>query len=139
MNIFVDTGAFYALADTSDMHHASASAYYAQATERDRFFTTSFVLVETWLLIRNKLGYASAQKFLGGIRKGIVVLADVTTADLDQAWQILSSYSDQEFSIVDATSFAVMERLGISIAFCFDAHFRVYRYGAKREPIAVVP
>jgi predicted nucleic acid-binding protein len=140
MNIFVDTGAFYALADTTDRYHDSARAYYAEAMRPHQFFTSSFVLVETWLLIRNKLGYSAAQKFFEGIRKGIVTVVDVSGSDLDKAGDILSEYADQEFSLVDAVSFTVMERLGISTAFSFDSHYSVYRYGAKKKrKISVVP
>ena len=137
MNIFVDTGAFYALADASDTRHDSAKIFYAAAIREHRFFTTNFVLVESWLLIRNKLGYPTAQKFFDGIRRGIVKIVDVSSSDLDQAWQILFDYGDQEFSLVDAASFAVMERLGTSTAFSFDAHFRVYR--REKKSFALVP
>ena len=53
--------------------------------------------------------------------------------DLDTAWAIGELYDDQDFSIVDRTSFAVMERLGITRAASFDHHFAVYRYGPRRE------
>lgn len=138
MNIFVDTGAFYALADTSDAHHDAAKDYYNAAHGEHRFFTTSFVLVETCLLIRNKLGYRTAQKFLETFRKGVIARIDVSASDLDRAWKILNEYADQEFSLVDAVSFAAMERLEIQTAFCFDAHFRVYRLAHKKE-IRVLP
>ena len=138
MNIFFDTGAFYALADASDAHHDSAKNFYAVAMKEHRFFTTSFVLVETWLLIRNKLGYNAAQKFSDGIRKGIVAVVDVPASDLETAWAILVQYADPQFSLVDAASFAMMERLEISTAFSFDAHFRVYRLGNKTR-ITTVP
>jgi predicted nucleic acid-binding protein len=133
MNTFIDTGAFYALADRSDSYHSAASKYYADALTDNRFFTTSFALVESWLLIRNKLGYDAAQNFLGAIRKGIVTITDVSAADLDKAWTILNTYADQEFSLVDAVSFAVMERLKVTNAFAFDEHFRLYRFGARKE------
>ena len=42
------------------------------------------------------------------------------------AWQIILRYQDKDFSYVDATSFAVMERLGIRDAFAFDGHFEQY-------------
>jgi len=138
MNIFVDTGAFYALADTSDARHDSAKNFYTAAIREHRFFTTNFALVETWLLIRNKLGYNAAQKFFDRIRKGIVGVMDVPASDLEKAWMILTEYADQEFSLVDAASFAVIERLRISTAFSFDAHFRMYRFG-KGTGIALVP
>ncbi len=138
MNIFVDTGAFYALADTSDAHHNAAKEFYPSVLKEHRFFTTTFVMMETWLLIRNKLGYPAAQKFFDAMRKGVIALIDVLPSDLDTAWTILAEYADQEFSLVDATSFAVMERLAIPTAFCFDAHYHVYRLEGKKE-IHVLP
>jgi len=138
MNIFIDTGAFYALADTSDAHHNAAKDFYITALEEHRFFTTTFVLVETWLLVRNKLGYRAAQKFLETIRKGVISLLEVLPSDLENAWTILAEYADQQFSLVDATSFIVMDRLQMQTAFCFDAHFRVYRLDGKKE-IHVLP
>ena len=41
---------------------------------------------------------------------------------------ILRQYSDKGFSLLDATSFAVMERLGIDTALSFDKHFAQYRW-----------
>jgi len=94
MNIFIDTGAFYALADTSDAHHNAAKDFYASTLGTHRFFTTTFVLVETWLLIRNKLGYRAAQKFFDTIRKGVIALIDVLPPDLEKARAILTEYAD---------------------------------------------
>jgi uncharacterized protein len=42
-------------------------------------------------------------------------------------------FADQNFSIVDRTSFAVMERLGLTRAISFDDDFAVYRYGRNRD------
>ncbi len=49
------------------------------------------------------------------------------------AWQIGVDYNDQDFSIVDRTSFAVMRRLGITRATSFDNDFAVFRFGPKRR------
>jgi len=57
----------------------------------------------------------------------------VGAADLEAAWQIGASYRDQDFSIVDRTSFAVMRRLGIERAASFDDHFAVFRFGPNRR------
>jgi predicted nucleic acid-binding protein len=127
MNIFVDTGAFYALADQSDLHHASAADFYADSYGRNRFYTSDYVFIESWLLIRNKLGRPAAMTFWQTIRKGVVVLLPTAPVDLERAWQICEQYADQDFSLVDAISFALMERLNISTAFAFDHHFAVYR------------
>ena len=42
-------------------------------------------------------------------------------------------FTDQRFSIVDRTSFAVMERLGLTRVASFDQDFAIYRYGRKRD------
>jgi predicted nucleic acid-binding protein len=52
---------------------------------------------------------------------------------MDAAWTIGEVFADQEFSIVDRTSFAVMERLGITRAASFDKDSAVYRYGRNRD------
>jgi len=56
----------------------------------------------------------------------------VGPADLEVAWQIGQAFPDQDFSIVDRTSFAVMERLGVLRAASFDNDFAVYRFGPRR-------
>ena len=75
----------------------------------------------------------AAENFWSGLRQGVAHLEKVTSADLEAAWAIGEAFPDQEFSIVDRTSFAVMERLGISRAASFDEDFAVYRYGRKRD------
>jgi predicted nucleic acid-binding protein len=57
----------------------------------------------------------------------------VTAADMEAAWTIGDNFPDQEFSIVDKTSFAVMERLGITRVASLDKDFAIYRYGPRRE------
>jgi predicted nucleic acid-binding protein len=54
-------------------------------------------------------------------------------ADLEAGWTIGGTFSDQKSSIVDRTSFAVMERLGISRVASFDDDFAIYRYGRNRD------
>jgi len=57
----------------------------------------------------------------------------VGSADLDVAWEIGQEFPDQDFSLVDRTSFAVMRRLGLTRVASFDDHFAIYRYGRARE------
>ena len=47
----------------------------------------------------------------------------VRIQDERRADEILARYDDQEFSLTDALSFAVMERLGIREVFSLDHHF----------------
>ncbi len=131
--LFVDTGAFYAMADTSDRHHeAAATTFAARATDGDTV-TTDHVVIETWLLVRARLGHSAAMRWWDAIDADVVKVMGVTSVDFTRARQIARAWRDQEFSLVDCTSFAVMERLGIDEALAFDRHFRVYRYGIRRR------
>ena len=95
--------------------------------------TTDHVLVETWLLLNSRYHRAGAEQFWKGIRRGTARIENTTAADLERAWDIGEIFPDQTFSIVDRTSFAVMERLGITRAASFDDDFAIYRYGRARD------
>ena len=95
--------------------------------------TTDHIVVETWLLLNSRHRRDAAEDFWRAIRKGAARLELVTMADLEAAWAISESFPDQDFSLVDRTSFALMERLGITRAASFDDHFAIYRYGRSRD------
>jgi len=50
----------------------------------------------------------------------------VTPRDVARAKAIVYQYDDKDFSLTDATSFAVMERLTIPQALSFDRNFVQY-------------
>lgn len=83
--------------------------------------------MESWTLIHHKLGKSVSQKFWETIRANLLSLQRITALDLERAWEIFNAYDDQDFSLVDCTSFALMERLKIIDAFTFDFHFSVFR------------
>lgn len=127
---FVDTSGFYALANRSDRHHLAARAALAKRRE---WITTDHVLVETWLLLRARLGYAAAIAFWDDLAHGLALVAGLSSSDLVRARQIAGEWRDQEFSLVDCTSFAIIERLGLTQALAFDQHFRIFRWGERRK------
>lgn len=57
----------------------------------------------------------------------------VTATDLDRAWAIGHAFPDQGYSIVERTSFAGMERLGLVRAASFDDDFAVDRFGRRKD------
>lgn len=138
--LFVDTGAFYALADRSDRHHHAARAAWLEAAESDELLTTDHVVVESWLLVRARLGRPAAIRWWDALRRGPVTVIGVSSRDFERAREIVAHWQDQDFSLVDSTSFAVLERLGIDRAFAFDHHFRLIRLGERRErALTLVP
>jgi uncharacterized protein len=127
--VFVDTGAYFALTFAGDEHHDHAVAIARQiAQEHRQLVTTNFVLAETHALILNKLNRDIALQVLEGIDQSNTRIVRVSQSDETLARDILRKYQDKEYSLTDATSFVVMERLGITSAFAFDHHFMQYGF-----------
>lgn len=123
--IFVDTGAWYALADRADQYHKRAVKKYPALLKQYSHLTTSnLVVAETYILIRRALGYQPAITFLQNFSSSprITKICSDTTLEI-KAEEILVKYQDQDFSYTDAVSFAVMRELKIEKAFAFDSHF----------------
>jgi hypothetical protein len=127
--IFVDTGAWFAVAVQNDPDHATAMRWLGQ--NREPLITTDHVLAETATLIRIRDKTARGHRLAVPVASSILrqqsaILQNVALADLQKALQVFRDYSDHLFSFVACTSFAVMERLGINHAFAFDSHFDEY-------------
>ena len=135
MSVFVDTSAWYAAADRQDRSNGRAKAVLVR---QEPLVTTDHVLVETWLLLHHRLHRAVAEQFWSGIRSGAATVEPVGAGDLEVAWSIGAAFPDHDFSIVDRTSFAVMQRLGLEQVATFDSDFAVYRYGRDRRRAFVV-
>lgn len=133
MSMLVDTGAWYAIADTSDRYHEAARRFYTAHAGRTPFVTTARIVVETWTLLNSHLSRSAALTFWETLRATHTPIVLLEPVDLEAAWHIVQAFSDQAFSFVDCTTFALMERLGITEAFAFDAHFLVYRFGPGRR------
>jgi predicted nucleic acid-binding protein len=130
VTLFVDTSAFFAGAHRADTDHNRAARIL---TSGEELLTSDHVLVETWLLLNARLGQYKADEWWSGIRAGASAIESVGPADLEAAWFIGQAFPDQGFSLIDRTSFAVMQRLGIERVASFDHHFAVYRYGPDRR------
>ena len=137
--IFVDTGAWFALAVQNDPDHEAAVVWLRQ--NRTPLLTTDYILAETATLLRMRdktlRGHRLAVRIATTIRREeSTILEKVTNDDLDNALRIFRTYRDHLFSFVDCTSFAVMERLNVDRAFAFDHHFDEYP-GIVRLPHSV--
>jgi predicted nucleic acid-binding protein len=130
MSLFIDTSIWYAAVDSSDQANSRAKAVLKAG---EALVTTDHVLIETWTLLHHRLQPHAAERFWEGLRNGIAVIEPVGLADLEAAWQIGTAWRDQDFSIVDRTSFAVMHRLGVERAASLDDHFAIFRFGPKRR------
>lgn len=126
----MDSSAWFAAAARGDRHNSRAKQLLATD---EPLVTSDHVLVETWRLIHHFISANAAETFWGGLRNGIAIVEQTTSADLEAAWAIGERFPNQNFSLVDRTSFALMERLGITRVIAFDDDFSIFRYGRERK------
>jgi len=126
--VFVDSWAWYALADERDEQHEIAQLASEEIIKREvTLVATNFVLDEATTLIRYKLGHAAAVTFRQTIRQlvddKLLTIVYITEAHEAPAGEIFDRYNDQDFSFTDCASFVVMRELGITEVFTCDKHF----------------
>jgi predicted nucleic acid-binding protein len=136
VSLFVDTSVWYAALDRSDRSHEIAKQLLGHAESPA---VTDHIVVETHRLASYRLGTAVGDTFLQTILGGAATVEPVTLPDLERAASVRARYPDQSFSLVDCTSFVVMERLRLNRVATFDDDYAVYRYGADgRRAFTVV-
>lgn len=132
---FVDTSAWYpAVVQSHPDHQRVAAGLAARIRQKRRVVTTNLVIAETHALLLRRAGSDPALTFAKTVRlpPNLIVWAD---ARLDMAalsdW--LERYDDQDFSLTDAVSFAVMQDRGIEEALTLDRHFAVAGFRVAPE------
>jgi predicted nucleic acid-binding protein len=67
--LFIDTSAFYAIADTSDRRHQAVSKFSDNAVGKYQFVTTNYILDELYTLLLAHIGYHIAVTYKREIDK----------------------------------------------------------------------
>lgn len=116
---FVDSSALVALADAGDSsHQAAVAAYHELRSGGYHLFTTDYMMVETYELLRAGPGPEIARDWL---RRCRLATYHVEPPDLAAAKQRLSDEAASTLSsLIDAISLAVMDRLGVTDVFAVD-------------------
>ena len=125
----MDSGAFFALLVAEDGHHVRALEHFRAAHDaRWRLVTTNAVVYETHGLLvgRARAGRDLGLRFLEMLIGDAYRVERASPADEARAEFVLRRHSDKDYSLCDALSFVVMERLRIVEAIAFDRHFREY-------------
>jgi predicted nucleic acid-binding protein len=128
-HVFVDTSALFALTVVEDQNHIHTRELFAQAyRESWSLVTTNAVVVETHALILNRArpGREKALEFLRAIGADAYRVVRVRKTDQDKAIALIRAHRDKLYSLCDALSFVVMERLRFREAISFDQDFRSY-------------
>ena len=127
--VFIDTGGFFAALASSDRQHHRARELLSLAdAENWTLITTNAVLYETHALLLNRgaNGRAISDTFLEAMERGLARVERVSEDDERDAVDLIRPHHDKKYSLCDATSFVVMERLGIADVIAFDHDFRSY-------------
>jgi predicted nucleic acid-binding protein len=123
--VFVDTGPWIALVDPRDQWHSEAERVLRQLQmSRQPLVTSNLVLMESYTGLVNRVERRVIARFRETIynsRQIDVQRVDMLTEEL--AWELFLRYDDKGVSMVDCSSFAIMEQSGIAQAFTFDRHF----------------
>jgi len=123
--VFVDTGAWIALALTRDPLHARArEAWEALAGAGARLHTSVPVVLETFTFLDRHAARDVALAWKDSL-KAVRRLRVLPCAgrDLERAWKYFERTDLHKLSAVDAVSFVLMGQQRIRVAFAFDHHF----------------
>ncbi len=125
--VFVDTGAWIALALTRDPLHARAVATWNHTLGGGaRLHTSVAIVLETFTFLERNATRQVALAWKDSL-KTVPQLKTLpaTAADLERAWPYFDRSDLHKLSAVDALSFVLMEQRRIRVAFAFDSHFAV--------------
>ena len=127
--VLIDSSIDYAISDRESREQRLVIASMERLAAQHRHpSTTNFILAETHALVLNRLGRDVATRLLQEIDEGSSTIVRVSAADERRAREIIMTHDDKDYSLTDATSVAVMERLHIGEAFTFDRHFAQFGF-----------
>ncbi len=125
--VFVDSGAWIALALSRDPFHAQAREHWnALHRAGAKLHTSVPVVIETFTFLDRNANRNVALTWKEAIDKpGTVRILPCELRDLEQSWEYFRRADLHKLSSVDATSFVIMKRARIRLAYAFDHHFAV--------------
>jgi predicted nucleic acid-binding protein len=123
--VFVDSGAWIALALSRDPLHPQAREQWDLLHgSAAKLHTSVPVVIETFTFLERNANRDVALTWKESIYKpGVVKILPCELRDLDQSWEYFRRTDLHKLSAVDATSFTIMKRARIRLAFTFDHHF----------------
>ena len=121
MVVFLDTSAIYALANADDPNHPVALRRFGAALEDGvDLLVHSYILVETFSLLRARGGWEAVSRFLAA---PVAFRLRWVNEGLHRAALRRFRERQARFSLVDEVSFLVMEEEGVVQALAFDRDF----------------
>jgi predicted nucleic acid-binding protein len=124
MNLFIDTSAFLAILNANDRFHEPAQRTWFEILSSDAvLYSSNYVILETSTLLQHRFGLDAVRLFETSVVPVIEIIW-VDEAIHKQAVSALLVANRRNLSLVDCTSFDVMRKFSLEIAFSFDPHFQ---------------
>jgi predicted nucleic acid-binding protein len=123
--VFVDTGAWIALALVQDSMHGRAREIWTALLEAGaRPFVSVPVLLETFTYLQRKVSQDIAERWWQSLDEvRFLERIECASAELKAAVKFFARRDLHQLSMVDATSFVLMKKHRLRVAFAFDTHF----------------
>ena len=126
-SLFVDTSGWAYLFDRNSDSHHHVQIIYQEAIARNRLLvTTNYILAELVALLssRSRISRQQIIAFVDALKAipHVEIIHIDTNLDAN-AWALLKTYIDKEWSLVDASSFVIMTSYGMTEAITTDHHF----------------
>jgi hypothetical protein len=137
MALVLDTGPLLAALDAADPDHERCASLLRKA--REDLVVPILVLAELDYWCHARLGAHAWISFLEDLLAGAYRLETCTSADLTRCHELQQQYEDQSLGVVDASVFALVERLRESKLATLDhRHFAVVR-PAHTQALELLP
>ena len=126
-SLFVDTSGWASLFIHSQTYYPQAEQYFRLALQqKQKIYTTNYVIAELVALLNSPLRISRSRVF--EIGDAIKIVNYVEVVHIDEATDALActlckSRRDKAWSLVDCSSFVVMQKLSIQEALTTDQHF----------------
>ena len=126
-DLFIDTSGSTYYLDRQDPFHSVVVTLMKQAViQQRRHITTNYIITELVALLSSWYHQPRQQviEAINAIKKDASVeVVHIERAIDDEAWALLEARLDKEWSLVDASSFIVMQHFGMTEALTTDRHF----------------
>lgn len=125
--VFADTSGWASLYIPTERYHAQAVACFEKSRQNwQPWLTTSYVIAELVALFGSRQWAARSTwfQYIDAIKSADYVEVIYIDATIDTlAWKPCKERADKNWSLVDCSSFILMQQLGIQDALTTDQHF----------------
>ena len=121
--VFIDTSAFYAIIDRSDIFHEQSGEAWSLLLQTDKV-SHNQQLRHSWnnTLLQNRIGQKAALIFNNDILR-VVDVHWITQIIHESSVELWKNLGRRNLSLVDCSSFILMGQTQCSEAFSMDRHF----------------